>query len=180
MVSTIVAPLFVPASRPERFPKAAASGADAVILDLEDAVGAGDKTAARANLDAGFTDLPVVVRVNAPGNPWHEADPEALRDRGFAAVMLPKSEVPASISQVGGELSGLPLIALIENARGLANSRQIADVRRAFVPSAAEVLCAERVLASGDSAVSVDGQMVDDPVRSRARAIMAAISKDGS
>ena len=40
MVNTIATPLFVPASRPERFAKAAASGADAVILDLEDAVAA--------------------------------------------------------------------------------------------------------------------------------------------
>lgn len=265
MVSTIIAPLFVPATRPERFAKAAASGADAVILDLEDAVGAGDKTAARANLDAGFTDLPVVVRVNAVGTLWHEADLEAVRDRGFAAVMLPKSEDSVSIAQVEDSVSGLPLLALIETARGLANSRQIAatkgvtrlafgsvdfcadlgcaherdillparselvmasrisgiappidgvtvqlddptvvqgdasharalgmtgklcihpkqiaGVRRAFAPSEAEILWAERVLASGDGAVLVDGQMVDEPVRSRARAILAMIPKVSS
>lgn len=43
MVSSIAMPLFVPASKPERFVKAAACGADAVILDLEDAVAAADK-----------------------------------------------------------------------------------------------------------------------------------------
>jgi citrate lyase beta subunit len=62
MVSGIRAPLFVPATNPERFAKAAASGADAVILDLEDAVGPADKTSARDALTCDFTALPVIVR----------------------------------------------------------------------------------------------------------------------
>ena len=51
--------------------------------------------------------------------------------------------------------------------------RQIAEVRRAFAPTEAEIDWARRVLASGDGAVSVDGAMVDEPVRIRARAILA-------
>ena len=51
--------------------------------------------------------------------------------------------------------------------------RQIAPVRRAFAPSDAEIDWARRVLTSGEGAVSVDGAMVDEPVRLRARAILA-------
>ena len=60
----LAAPLFVPGNRPERFEKAAASGADAIIIDLEDAVAADDKEAARAALRAGF------------GQPGRRAQPE--------------------------------------------------------------------------------------------------------
>lgn len=58
MVTQIRAPLFVPATRPERFAKAAASGADALIVDLEDAVAAADKDAARAALNHDFGHFP--------------------------------------------------------------------------------------------------------------------------
>jgi citrate lyase subunit beta/citryl-CoA lyase len=74
MVTTIRAPLFVPANRPEWFAKAAAAGTDTVILDLEDAVAADAKDAGNSALDAGFTDLPVIVRISAHGTPWHAAD----------------------------------------------------------------------------------------------------------
>lgn len=69
MVTDIRTPLFVPATRPERFAKAATSGADAVILDLEDAVADADKDAARAALRSGFAKVPIIVRVNAVGTP---------------------------------------------------------------------------------------------------------------
>ena len=67
----LATPLFVPGNRPERFGKAAASGADAIIIDLEDAVAAADKDAARAALRTGFGSVPIIVRVNAPGTQWH-------------------------------------------------------------------------------------------------------------
>ena len=50
----------MPANRPDRFPKAAATEADAIILDLEDAVPASEKEAARTNLTTGFTEKPVI------------------------------------------------------------------------------------------------------------------------
>jgi len=53
--------------------------------------------------------------------------------------------------------------------------KQIAEVKRAFAPSEDEISWAKRVLASGDGAVAVDGAMVDEPVRIRARAILAAV-----
>ncbi|MFT6533770.1 MAG: citrate lyase subunit beta/citryl-CoA lyase [Limimaricola cinnabarinus] len=259
-VSTLRSFLFVPANRPERFAKAAASGADAVILDLEDAVAREDKEAARAALDTRFTDLPVIVRVNAIGTEWHDADLAALRALGVAAVMLPKSETPETVSEVHRQLGGqMPLLALVESAQGLANARtiaaaqgvarlvfgsidycadlgcahlreilqparaelvlasrlagiaapvdgvttdlsdpeitrsdashardhgmtgklcihpkQVAPTIAAFLPSDVERDWARRVLAAGDGAVAVDGAMVDEPVRIRARTILAA------
>ena len=260
--SLIRTPLFVPANRPERFVKAASSGTDAVILDLEDAVAQEDKAAARAALETSFTDLPVIVRVNAAGTAWHDADIEAVRALRCAAVLLPKSETPEALASLVSRLDGLPLMALIESARGLANARAIAavagvtrlvfgsidycadlscahlrevllpvrtelvlasrlagiaapvdgvtanlsdpditradaaharelgftgklcihprqidPVRAAFAPSKAEIDWARRVLASGDGAVAVDGAMVDEPVRIRAGAILAAVEQ---
>ena len=64
---TPVVPLFVPGSRPERFAKANNSGADAIILDLEDAVAPGDKVRAREAVVAYAATLksPIIVRINA-------------------------------------------------------------------------------------------------------------------
>lgn len=262
MVSAIQTPLFVPANRPERYAKAAASGADAVILDLEDAVAEGDKTSARALLNARFTDLPVIVRINAAGTPWFHDDLAAIAGGGFAAVILPKAERADQVTATISTLNGTPLIALIESAQGLANARAIAaldgverlafgsvdfcadlgcahlrevllparselvlasrlagiappldgvtvslddpavshddaaharalgmsgklcihprqidPIRRAFAPSDTEVNWARRVMAAGDGAVSVDGQMVDAPVRIWAQAILNAAEK---
>lgn len=128
-VSSIVAPLFVPADRPDRFAKAAASGADAVILDLEDAVSPDAKDVARCALTADFTDLPVVVRVNAPGTPWHHADLAAAARLPIAAIMVPKVESAAELVQLS---PAGPLIALIETARGIDAVRSIARSGRAI------------------------------------------------
>ena len=109
--------LFVPASRPDRFAKAAASGADAVVLDLEDAVSADDKVAARGHLQVAFTDIPVVFRVNALGTPWHAEDIEAAMRLRPAAVMLPKAEGGADFARLVDRLSAsAPVIALLESA----------------------------------------------------------------
>lgn len=121
-------PLFVPADRPERFEKAAHAGADAVILDLEDAVAAGAKDQARSALRDGFTALPILVRVNAIGTPWHDGDMAALAGRGFAAVMVPKAEAGAAFEALCAA-APIPVIALVESARGLAEARRIAATR---------------------------------------------------
>lgn len=144
----VVAPLFVPATRPERVAKAAASGSDALILDLEDAVAPADKSAARAALAAlVLPGLPVILRINAAGTPWHEDDLRLAASLGLAAVMLPKSEGAAELAATHAA-TGKPLIALVETARGLANLAEIAaapGVRRlAFgsVDFAADLGCA--------------------------------------
>jgi len=118
-----LAPLFVPGDRPERFAKAAASGADAVILDLEDAVGTSKRGAARqAVANHGIEGVTVIVRMNAAGTPDFQADVAALRDARFDAVMLAKAESTADIRLVHYLLGRqVPVIALVETAGAFAD-----------------------------------------------------------
>ncbi|WIX77152.1 CoA ester lyase [Amycolatopsis carbonis] len=119
--------LFVPGHRPDRFAKAEASGADVVVLDLEDAVGAGHKATARGHvrdwLAAGH---PAVVRINAPGTPWFEADIAAV---GAAAVMVPKAEDAPGLTEVARSLpAGTALIPLLESAAGIVGAAAVCAV----------------------------------------------------
>ena len=126
-IFSIRAPLFVPANRPERFAKAASSGTDAVILDLEDVVAPEAKLDAHAALTCEFTELPVIVRGNPTGTEWHKDDIEAVRILPVAAVMLPKVGNFEQVGAVGAALAGhAPVLALIESATGQAHSRAIA------------------------------------------------------
>ena len=85
--------LFCPADRPERFAKAA-ERADAVILDLEDAVAPGDKPAAREALIASGLDPDrTIVRLNPASTHDFTLDVEALRDTQYRTVMLAKAEI---------------------------------------------------------------------------------------
>lgn len=250
--------LFVPADRPERFAKAFEAGADAVVIDLEDAVMPERKVMARDALinAAGMiasAPCPVIVRVNARGHVEHDADCEAAARLEFAALMLPKAETAEAVLAVTAS-AGLPVMALVESVQGLSTTRliasvavrlvfgsidfaadlgcaherdallaarselvfasrlaglappidgvttavrdpdrvradaayavmlgfggkllihpaQVAPAREGFRPSAEDVAWAERVLASGDGVVAVDGAMVDAPVRLRAERI---------
>ena len=127
----LISLLFVPASRPERFDKALGSGADAVIVDLEDAVAPADKDAARAALAAWLDPAhPVLVRINAADTPWFAADLELLARPGVSAVVLPKAEHPDDVvvaSRAGGGLAVLPLI---ESALGFEQRRARAHADR--------------------------------------------------
>lgn len=92
--------LFVPADRPERFAKAAASGADAIIIDLEDSVSAGNKQAGREAAAAylvGARAVTVVVRVNALDTGLTQRDLDAVLPGAPDAIMLPKAEGAQSI-----------------------------------------------------------------------------------
>lgn len=124
--------LFVPGHRPERFAKALASGAEAVIIDLEDAVPLDAKATARDALLAAWSGLDaaerarMLVRVNPPGTPWHEADLSAVaRLSGLGALMLPKAEHPQQVEQAFRS-SGVPVLPLIESAEGLGQMDAIA------------------------------------------------------
>lgn len=119
--------LFVPATRSERVAKAFAAGADGVILDLEDAIAPTDKDAARAALASVLDPArPVVVRINGTGSEWYQQDLAACLHAGIAAVMLPKAET-AEDARALHEACNLPVIALIETARGLWNALEIAQ-----------------------------------------------------
>ena len=117
--------LFVPGNRPERFAKALASGADAVIVDLEDAVPLDAKDTARDALLVAWSGLDaaerarLLVRVNPAGTPWHEADLTAVASlSGLGAVMLPKAENAQQIEHAF-RASGVPVLPLIESAEGV-------------------------------------------------------------
>lgn len=95
--------LFVPGDRPERFAKAAASGADAIILDLEDSVSLANKDVARhaiAEYLAGEREVITLVRVNPLDGHLTTADVAAIIAARPDAIMLPKAEGAPSIAQL--------------------------------------------------------------------------------
>lgn len=128
--------LFVPATRPERLAKALASGADAVIVDLEDAVAPSDKAAARLSFLPAFSALTpaqrvrVLVRINAHATPWQADDLAALSQwvaLGLGGVMVPKAESAAGLAQVAtaaGQSCGL--LPLVESVAGFDAANELA------------------------------------------------------
>ena len=122
--------LFVPGDRPERFAKALASGADVVVLDLEDAVAPSVKAAARdavADFLATTDALErLVVRVNDESTPWFEDDLAVVRAHAARAVMLPKAERAASVARVRAACPDCAVLPLIESARGVVAAALIA------------------------------------------------------
>jgi citrate lyase subunit beta/citryl-CoA lyase len=122
--------LFVPAHRPDRFDKALASGADAVILDLEDAVAPQEKARAREAVARWLRlDHAVLVRINAAGTEWFDDDLALCRNAGVAGVVLPKCESPAQVDAVTSAAPGVDVLPLIESARGIAAVNVIAVTR---------------------------------------------------
>ena len=135
--------LFVPGDNPERIAKAARSVADAVIVDLEDAVPMEAKDAARAGLADAAALLRnsgkyAIVRVNADGE-MHNADIAAVLAHSFDAIMVPKVDTPGSLAHVNQLIdqhasaklhASLSMIALIESARSVLSAAEIAAVPR--------------------------------------------------
>lgn len=263
VLSSAASFLFVPGNRPERFEKAAGAGADQIIIDLEDAVAPGAKVEARNAMVRWSGCAGAVVRINAPGTPWHDADVEACATAGVAAVMAAKAEDPRQLARLHAR-TGLPIVALVETALGIEEVRQVAaapgvrrlafgaidlaldlglslpdegfdgfrlrltsasrlaglaapidgvqtdfrnldrladTVRRVaglgfagklcihpgqvtvvsagFAPSADAIVWATRVAAVGEDAAALDGEMIDKPVRDRARMILAHAQRLG-
>ena len=127
--------LFVPGNRPERFAKALASAADAVVLDLEDAVAADDKSSARESVGIQLAGMApdarrrVVVRVNDVASGGFLMDLRMLLSNGGAQLMLPKAESAAQIASVRAAVPDADVLALIETARGVAAVDEIAATR---------------------------------------------------
>jgi citrate lyase subunit beta/citryl-CoA lyase len=127
--------LFVPGNRPDRFAKALAAGADAVIIDLEDAVPPAEKVAARERVAAWLSpERRVLVRVNAFGTEWFHDDVGVCRN-GVAGVMLPKTEddrqIVALHTHIGAHLGAhvvhaTPVLPIVETAFGLSHMERIA------------------------------------------------------
>ena len=188
--------LFVPADRPDRWAKAFVSGADAVILDLEDGVAAPSKPGARRALREGrdaidAAQCPILVRLNARSSNDYSLDLAAVGDLGLAGVMLAKAETAADVEGASAA-TGAPVVALIETARGLAAARLIAaacariafgsidfaaDLGTAHTPAALASARSELVLASrlADRPAPIDGvtTSIKDPDLIRADAARA-------
>jgi citrate lyase subunit beta / citryl-CoA lyase len=134
--------LFVPGDDERKLSRAAESEADALILDLEDAVPSAAKKAARelvlaflAGWGPAVRPRQALVRVNGPDTPWFHDDLDQLCEAGVTAVMLPKS-TPRTVAAVPSDLE---VIALIETARGVEESLAVAEtgaVRRLMLGSA--------------------------------------------
>jgi len=164
--------LFCPADRPDRFRKAQ-ERADAVILDLEDAVAPDRKDAARHALRAADVDPSrTIVRVNAFGTDDFTADLDALAGTGFRTVMLAKAE---STDVLGVFDDGYSLIALCETARGV----QRAEALAADPKVAALMWGAEDLVASigGTSSRRADGGYRDVARQARSRVLLAAAAE---
>lgn len=126
--------LFLPASNPRAIAKARTLPCDVVILDLEDAVAPEAKADARAAAvaavaEGGFGDRELVIRANAVGSAWHEADLAALAQTGVDAVLLPKVGDVADVANARAALgdAGPALWAMVESARGMLALPRLAE-----------------------------------------------------
>jgi citrate lyase subunit beta / citryl-CoA lyase len=133
--------LFVPGSRPELFPNAAAAGADALVLDLEDAVAAEAKDFARTHVAAalaGSTARVILVRFNHPTCRALAQDLSVLAPHPRQAIMLPKVTGPSDLEDIDRQLLlfekdadlgfyAISIVVVIETASGL---RGLYDILR--------------------------------------------------
>ena len=125
--------LFVPGNRQDRVDKAVRAGADAVVIDLEDAVPPAQKEETRSLVREKILehkDYPIIVRVNGLETPFIRGDLEEIRVESLSCIMVPKVESPEDIREINRLLSaieerigpgskGMPIMALIESAKGV-------------------------------------------------------------
>ena len=123
--------LFVPASTPDRIPKAMATDAHRVIIDLEDGVGFEAKEQARQGLAELVLNQPAVLRINAIGTPYFDDDIAAAAQLPWVeAVMLPKVESPLHVERIRSVLPAhIKILALVESALGIVRLDDIAAAR---------------------------------------------------
>jgi citrate lyase subunit beta/citryl-CoA lyase len=120
--------LFVPGDRPDRFDKALAAGADAVIVDLEDAVAPAGKSAARATIEKWLSaEKRILLRINADTSEWFRDDLRLARAPGIAGILLPKAQsIDRALQAICNE-TGKFLLPQIETAQGFANAGALAS-----------------------------------------------------
>lgn len=121
--------LFVPGARPDRFASALASGADAVCIDLEDAVPPEGKDAARRAALEAVGDPRLVIRINGLTTDFGRADLDHLgaSSKHPPLLLLPKVESADELAPVA--MLGLGLVPLVETPRGLRRAHEIAAAR---------------------------------------------------
>jgi citrate lyase subunit beta/citryl-CoA lyase len=127
--------LFLPASNPRAMAKARESGADLVVLDLEDAVRPADKRAARAAaVDAVASEwrVPVAIRVNGVGSEWHSVDLDAAARSKADLIVVPRA-ISWHLVHGVAEAVNKPVLAMIETAAGVLAAAQIAGTTAGLI-----------------------------------------------
>jgi citrate lyase subunit beta/citryl-CoA lyase len=160
--------LFCPADRPDRFAKAL-ERADAVILDLEDAVAPENRAAAREAIAASELDPErVIVRVNEVGSPDFDADLAALAGTRYRLIMVPKADVRL----IAKLPDGFAVVALCESAAGVFAAPALAEADGVV----ALMWGAEDLVASlgGTSSRRADGSYRDIALAARSTVLLAA------
>ncbi len=134
--------LYMPGSNPRALDKGKTLAADALILDLEDAVAPDAKADGRAAIQKALGDKAaygrreLVVRVNGLDSPWGQADLAAMAKSGADAILLPKVESANSVRralavlEANGAPSDLPIWCMMETPRGILHAEEIADAPR--------------------------------------------------
>ena len=123
--------LYIPGSRPRALEKARGLAVDAIIFDLEDAVSAEEKDAARATLssalaEGGYGARVKIVRINGLETAWGRADAEAVASMPVDAVLLPKVSGPDDLDALAAITGDLSLWAMMETPTGMLNAAAIA------------------------------------------------------
>lgn len=137
--------LLVNAAQPARFQAAEDSAADVVLYDIEDAVAPKDKDRARQHVVDQFSNGHTGwVRINGYGTQWWEQDVTELakyisheldgpqENGGLVGVMLAMVESSDHVNETAARLPGVPIVALVETARGLQRINSIAAARGTF------------------------------------------------
>lgn len=131
--------LYMPGSNPRALAKGKELPADALILDLEDAVAPDAKAAGRQSIQAALAEKSayghreLVVRVNGLDTPWGHADLEAMAKAGADAILLPKVESAdmvrraSTVLGAAGAPADLPIWCMMETPRGILHAEEIAD-----------------------------------------------------
>ena len=138
--------LFLPGSTPNKIINGDSMGADAVILDLEDAVSPDEKDAARilvrhAIKSLGFPGVEIIIRINSIDTDYWKADLDEVIPLKPALIMPPKTSCAADVlavdayiseleDKLGFERNTVKLIPLIETALGVENAFQIASATK--------------------------------------------------
>ena len=123
--------LYIPASRARALDKARGLPVDAIIFDLEDAVSADEKDAARETLaqalkEDGYGTRVKIVRINGLDTDWGAADAEAVAKMAPDAVLLPKVSGAEDLDALAKLTADLPLWAMMETPQGMLNANGIA------------------------------------------------------
>ncbi len=125
--------LFAPAVRPDLLRKMPRTGADAIVIDLEDATPPDAKDIGRVEMRSAVADLagqlPILVRVNDDTTPWHDDDLDSLPTEGLAGIVVPKIETIDGLDSLAARLNDrgldMPVIGGVETALGVADARPL-------------------------------------------------------